>query len=90
MSSILQCVPVITVVALYLLPAWELELCPPESFDGRGSVRVLSPDGQDHLTDVDASHRTLGLTECTTHSCLKPVRGEHVCVHVSECVHAST
>lgn len=51
----------------------ELELCTPESLDNGILMPVIGPDGHQRLSNVDASHSTLGLAESTSHSGLETI-----------------
>lgn len=64
-----------------LLATGELELCATEGLEDNGPVAVLGTDGENDLTNVNASSGTHGLTVGTTHSGLKSIStgaGQHL------------
>jgi len=76
------------------LTARELHLCTTEGLDKVLLVGSLGADGEDDLTNINASNHTSGLTECTTHTSLQTIgtcAGKHLVdtKHV-EGVHTNT
>ena len=55
-----------------LLAAGELVACPTKSFLNNGGIRVLAANGEDNLTNVDASDGAIGLAPRATHASLQP------------------
>ena len=56
-----------------LLLTRELVLAATKSFNDSSLVGVLGTDREDHLTNVDTSNETLGLTKGTTHTLLQSI-----------------
>ena len=44
-----------------------------ERLESIGTERILCAERQDDLADVDASNESVGLSESTTHTSLKPI-----------------
>jgi len=57
---------------LYLLPAWKLELGPPECFQAWSLVVIFWADWHDWLTNVHTSHSSLWFAKSSSHTSLQP------------------
>ena len=57
----------------YLLAPWKLEFGSSQSFDSSCFVVVLASDRYEGLPNMHTRNGTLGFTESTSHSSLKPI-----------------
>eukprot|EP00658_Telonema_sp_P-2_P082449 TRINITY_DN871_c0_g1_i4.p1 TRINITY_DN871_c0_g1~~TRINITY_DN871_c0_g1_i4.p1 ORF type:complete len:195 (-),score=39.88 TRINITY_DN871_c0_g1_i4:42-626(-) len=56
-----------------LLAASNLVLGTTKGLESMRTDGIPAPHGDEHLANVDTSHGAIGLSECTTHTGLKPV-----------------
>lgn len=64
-----------------LLATWEFVHRSSKSFDSRSTVRITSSDGEQDLTNIDTSDRSIWLSPRTTHPSLQsigPSAGQHL------------